>query len=155
MLCHQWSSELPCHHHQWKSVPWPASSKLNQATSLVIQGCGGKDQALVRRKPRFGLRFLSIICKSSRAAGSSEKHERPCLTRAFDPGHRPVYDPSSRRHHAIGQSPLSALPGRCRSTLALGPSGGADPPMDSRSWRPASGRAGSISLAMTDKRYHN
>jgi hypothetical protein len=35
--------------------------------------------------------------------------------------HRPACDPSSRRNHAISQSPLNAPPGRCRSTLALGP----------------------------------
>jgi len=54
--------------------------------------------------------------------GLHRKAGSPCLTRAFELGHRPVSDLSSRRHHAIGRSPFSAPPGRCRSTLSLGPS---------------------------------
>jgi hypothetical protein len=53
--------------------------------------------------------------------GLHRKAGSPCLTGAFELGHRPVSAPSSRRHHAIGQSPFSAPPGRCRSTLSLGP----------------------------------
>jgi hypothetical protein len=55
--------------------------------------------------------------------GLHRKAGSPCLTGAFELGHRPVSAPSSRRHHAIGQSPFSAPPGRCRSTLSLGPTG--------------------------------
>jgi len=53
--------------------------------------------------------------------GLHRKAGSPCLTGAFELGHRPVSAPSSRRHHAIGRSPLNAPPGRCRSTLSLGP----------------------------------
>jgi hypothetical protein len=52
--------------------------------------------------------------------GVQPKAGAPCLTRTFELGHRPVSDPLSRHHHAIGQSPSSAPPGRCRSTLSLG-----------------------------------
>ncbi len=59
-------------------------------------------------------------CSIKCDADSNQKQGRPCLTGAFELRHRPVSDPSSRYHHAIGQSPFSAPPGRCRSTLALG-----------------------------------
>ena len=39
---------------------------------------------------------------------------------AFDPGHVPVRDPLSRRHHSTDPPPLIARLGRCRSMLALG-----------------------------------
>jgi len=78
--------------------------------------------------PRVPARLSNHTADSSKSRspqiqsrrGLQPKAGSPCLTRAFELGHRPVSDPSSRRHHAIGQSPFSAPPGRCRSTLSLG-----------------------------------
>jgi hypothetical protein len=82
--------------------------------------------------PRSGLGAF-VICSSpsrpipSRRGFKRRIQGRPGLTGAFDPGHRPVQDPSGRRHHAIGRSPLQRAGGAVPVNAGVRPERGADP----------------------------
>ena len=62
-----------------------------------------------------------IQSRQNQSRRGLQQNDDPFLPNsAFDPGHGPVSDPSSRRHHSAGRPPLIAPPGPCRSMLALG-----------------------------------